>query len=158
MNESLKTTYLIENKFSEYERKNSIEMNQQGSEDKDSLLSNLKKQIDLKVSGASRKLIKKARMTLEKNISKLEENIKQIKIKTEPYKNQVMNYTVVCGRSMSRIFFGIVRFTADNAPRCVAIYGRERWKRARSAWPWPTAWSWPGGSISQTAQGRTRRW
>ena len=99
----MKTTYLIENKFSEYERKNSIEMNQQGSEDKDSLLSNLKKQIDLKVSGASRKLIKKARMTLEKNISKLEENIKQIKIKTEPYKNQVMNYTVKLKEDFNRV-------------------------------------------------------
>ena len=41
--------------------------------------------------------------------------------------------------SMSRIFFGIVCFTADNASQSTAIYGRERWKRARSAWPWPTA-------------------
>ena len=59
-------------------------MTQKGIEDKDSLLSNLKKQIDLKISGTSRKLIKQARVTLDKHISKLEENIKQINFKTEP--------------------------------------------------------------------------
>ena len=110
MNESLKMAYLIQKKLSEYERGNQIEMTQKGIEDKDSLLSNLKKQIDLKISGTSRKLIKQARVTLDKHISKLEENIKQINFKTEPYKNQIMNYTVKLKedfKKVSRIIAGI---------------------------------------------------
>ena len=49
-------------------------------------------------------------MTLDKHISKLEENIKQINFKTEPYKNQIMNYTVKLKedfKKVSRIIAGI---------------------------------------------------
>ena len=110
MNDSLKMAYLIEKKLSEYEGKNSLEMNKQGIEDKDSLLSNLKKKIDLKISDTSRKMIKKAKVKLDKNIIKLEENIKKINIKTAPYKEHVINYTFKLKedfKKVSRIIAGI---------------------------------------------------
>ena len=77
-------------------------MTQKGIEDKDSLLSNLKKKLTSRFRAPVVKLIKQARVTLDKHIINSKRTSKN-QFQNRTLQNQIMNYTLNLRRILKKL-------------------------------------------------------
>ena len=108
LDDTLETAREIEAGLQDFEEKYGLGEEEEKSENEKSVLGSLKETIKQKVAITNQKMIAKARAELSKLTIKLEANIKSLRLKAKPFKEQVLTYTT----KMSRDFDRVSRITA----------------------------------------------
>ena len=103
LDDSLKTVRQIEMRFQELEKDYGLDQETEPQETKENFFGSLKDTIKQKVAGVSQKMITKARISLNTLITKLDDNIKKLRLQTKPFKDQVLNYTTKVSEDFDRV-------------------------------------------------------
>ena len=103
LDDSLKTVRQIEMRFQELEKDYGLDQETKPQETKENFFGSLKDTIKQKVAGVNQKMITKARISLNTLITKLDDNIKKLRLQTKPFKDQVLNYTTKVSEDFDRV-------------------------------------------------------
>jgi len=103
LDDTLNTIRQIEMRFQELEKDYGLDQETEPRKTKENFLGSLKDTIKQKVAGVNQKMITKSRNSLNTLITKLDGNIKKLRLQTKPFKDQVLNYTTKVNEDFERV-------------------------------------------------------